>query len=100
MQEINPKPKTTQQIKDECKNINENGMNLYDVITDISKVIGVDLFNERYFIVHRSRGLLGGLPKHSNLYCIIVEYEKTIPKWFSQKYTDIEENIWDDHIEV
>ena len=94
------KPKTTQQIKDECKNIITNGMNLYDVITDISKVIGVDLFNQRYFIVHRSRGLLHGFPKHSNLYCIIVEYDKTIPKWFSQKYTDIEENIWDDHIEV
>jgi hypothetical protein len=99
MQEINPKPKTTQQIKDECKNINENGMNLYDVITDISKVIGVDLFNAPYFITWRRGGLLHGLPKHSNLYCIIVEYDSTIPKWFSQKYTDIEENIWDDYIE-
>jgi hypothetical protein len=94
------KPKTSQQIKDECKNINTNGMNLYDVITDMSKVIGVDLFNERYFIGRGINGLLHGLPKHSNLYCIIVEYDKTIPKWFSQKYTDIEKNIWDDYIEV
>ena len=93
-----PKPKTTQQIKDECKNINTNGMNLYDVITDMSKVIGVDLFNEKS--IRWRGGLLYGLPKHSNLYCIIVEYDKTIPKWFSQKYTDIEENLWDAYIEV
>ena len=88
------KHKTTEQIKDECKNFNYNGMNQYEVINDMSKVIGIDLFNERKFIWRRY-SLLGGIPKHSNLYNIITKYNSIIPNWFYQKYTDIEENLWE-----
>ena len=95
------KHKNTEQIKDECKNFNYNDMNQYEVINDMSKVIGVDLFNERKFIWRRY-ALLFGIPKHSNLYSIITKYDSRpiIPKWFYQKYTDIEENLWEYYFEV
>lgn len=88
-------------IKDmnDYKNVNHNGMNLFDVLTDLSQATGVDMFNCMQCKT-KMEGLLHGIPKHDNLYYMIsVVFNKSVPKWFALKYTGIEEGKWSDVIE-
>ncbi len=76
-------------IESEYKSINENGMNLFEVVTDLSNAIGIDLFKEKG-IDNYLKSLLGDLPKHCNLYfAITYMYKKKVPKWFVHKYTEV-----------
>ena len=71
-------------------------INLDEVLNDISKVVGSDVRDK----LKNMSGLLYGLPKHDNLFYVIVcIYNNTVPLWFAKKYTDIEPNVCNKHIE-
>ena len=81
------------------KNINENGMNLFEILTDLSNAIGINLFHENSMKQYE-KGLLSGFPKHCNLYFIISNvYKKKVPKWFAFKYNEVDKELWSSHID-
>lgn len=81
---------------------NINGMNIPEVLKDISIVIDKDINS---LILHLQKikmwhGLFISIPKHCNLYYLIVNvYNKTIPKWFADKYSEVDIDDWISHIE-
>jgi hypothetical protein len=82
------------------KSINENGMNLFEILTDLSNAIGVDLFQEKDLKLYIP-GLLHGFPKHCNLYFMIsTVYKKKVPKWFAHKYNEVDMERWRERIEA
>lgn len=83
--------------KDALQLVNYNGMNLFEILTDISKVVNVDVFSDKMMLDHMN-GLLGSIPRHSNLYYIVCKYKKMIPRWFADKYSDKEKERWDEYI--
>jgi hypothetical protein len=75
-----------------------NGMNIIEVLTDLSKAISettgtsVDVLNDISFTPKHLNSLLTCKPKHSNLYYVIAEiYKTTIPEWFCLKYTEVDD---------
>ena len=77
-------------IESEYKSINEDGMNLFEVVTDLSNAIGIDLFKE-IGVDKYLKSLFGYTPKHCNLYYTITyKYKKKVPKWFVHKYTEVD----------
>jgi hypothetical protein len=75
-------------------------MNLFEVIIDLSKALDINLFNDKHFTHFTIAGLLTGLPKHCNLYWVISRiYEQNIPKWFANKYNDVDKELYKNYIE-
>jgi len=49
---------------------------------------------------YQIKGLLIGVPKHCNLYYVIsTVYKKQIPKWFANKYNEVNKETWSEQIE-
>jgi hypothetical protein len=82
------------------KNFNYNSMNLFVILTDLSNAIGVDMFIDSKFksfiykqCIKNFYSFLGGFPKHCNLYYVINNiYHTNVPKWFADKYTDVDKS--------
>jgi hypothetical protein len=95
-----PKEGNSQKNIIDYKNFNHNGMNLFEITLDLSKAIGINLFNDVKYDTLNKKGLLNGLPKHCNLYYIIhYVYGKDIPEWFAIKYNDVDKEQWQKYIE-
>ena len=79
--------------------MNYNDYKVLMVLMDLSRALNISAFTSNTIIASLD-GLFIGLPKHSNLYYIIVEiYNKKVPKWFADKYTDIEPDRWSEYID-
>ena len=79
--------------------ITRNGMNMAEILIDLSRALNINVLTSKKIIASLD-GLLNSVPKHSNLYYVIVEiYNKKVPRWFADKYTDIEPDRWSEYID-
>lgn len=79
-----------------------DNFNVDEVFTDLARVanVPVEQLLSRFPENKIYNGLFGGMPAHCNFYHILArQYQKTIPKWFQEKYSNVEFNQYDGFLE-